>query len=228
MVALLFVSHKELSQEPTKASSYTKLIGQRRFILYFIPWMMFALLNYLTTPVQVNVLSQQVIINLNIIGNIFLAAAALIGGFLMDSLGRKRIAIVGFVMLGLSYSMIGILQDQWVWYIHTVINGISWGILFVLFIVTIWGDLTNGEPSDKYYALGVVPFFLSKFLELTINSEIVNAIPLTEIFSFTAFFLFLAVLPLIYAPETLPEKHIKDRELKNYLEKANKVKQKYS
>jgi MFS family permease len=228
LAALLFVSHKELSREPIKASSYTKLIRQRRFILYFIPWLMFALLNYLTTPVQVNVLSQQVIINLNIIGNIFLAAAALIGGFLMDSLGRKRIAIVGFVMLGLSYSMIGILQDQWVWYVHTVINGISWGMLYVLFVVTIWGDLTHGEPSDKYYALGVIPFFLSKFLELTISSEIVNAIPLTEIFSFTAFFLFLAVLPLIYAPETLSEKHIKDRELKNYLEKANKVKQKYS
>lgn len=228
LAALLFVPHQELSQETSKASSYRKLIGQRRFILYFIPWLIFALLNYLTTPVQENVLSEQVISNLNILGNIFLAGAALISGFLMDSLGRKRMAIVGFVMLGLSYSMVGISQNLWTWYIHTMINGVSWGILYVLFIVTIWGDISNGEPSDKYYALGVTPFFISKFLELTINSEIVNAIPLTEIFSFTAFFLFLAVLPLFYAPETLPEKQIKDRELKKYLEKAKKIKQKYS
>jgi hypothetical protein len=34
--------------------------------------------------------------------------------------------------------------------------------------------------------------------------------------------LFLAVLPLVYAPETLPEKHMKERELKNYLDKAKK------
>jgi hypothetical protein len=32
----------------------------------------------------------------------------------------------------------------------------------------------------------------------------------------------LAVLPLIYAPETLPEKTMKDRELKSYIEKAKK------
>jgi hypothetical protein len=47
-------------------------------------------------------------------------------------------------------------------------------------------------------------------------------------FSFASFFLFLAVIPLMYAPETLPEKTIKDRELKSYLEKAQKVKEEYS
>ena len=33
---------------------------------------------------------------------------------------------------------------------------------------------------------------------------------------------FLAVLPLIYAPETLPEKIMKDRDLKSYIENAKK------
>ena len=33
----------------------------------------------------------------------------------------------------------------------------------------------------------------------------------------------MAVLPLIYAPETLPEKNIRDRDLKNYIEKAQKL-----
>jgi hypothetical protein len=39
-------------------------------------------------------------------------------------------------------------------------------------------------------------------------------------------FLFLAILPLLYAPETLPEKKIKERELKEYLKKASKMKEK--
>jgi hypothetical protein len=43
------------------------------------------------------------------------------------------------------------------------------------------------------------------------------------VFSFTAFFLFIAVLPLVYAPETLPEKIMHQRELKKYLEKAQKI-----
>jgi len=44
--------------------------------------------------------------------------------------------------------------------------------------------------------------------------------------SIASFFLFLAVLPLFYAPETLPEKEIKERELKEYLKKARKIKEK--
>jgi hypothetical protein len=47
-------------------------------------------------------------------------------------------------------------------------------------------------------------------------------------FSLASFFLFVAVLPLMYAPETLPEKKIKDRELRDYLEKAKRTKDKYA
>jgi hypothetical protein len=145
-----------------------------------------------------------------------------LGGIFMDSVGRKRLAIIGFVMLGLGYSILGIPSDLSIWYIHTAMVGISWGILYVLFVVTIWGDLSYGGDSDKFYALGVSPFFFSKMLSLTIDSQIVAAVPISAIFSFTALFLFLAVLPLFYAPETLPEKIMKDRELKNYIEKAKK------
>ena len=41
-------------------------------------------------------------------------------------------------------------------------------------------------------------------------------------FSFAAFFLFAATLPLFYAPETLPEKIMKDHDLKSYIENAKK------
>jgi len=33
---------------------------------------------------------------------------------------------------------------------------------------------------------------------------------------------------LVYAPETLPEKKIRERELKNYVVKAQKIREKYS
>ena len=44
----------------------------------------------------------------------------------------------------------------------------------------------------------------------------------STVFSFAAFFLFAATLPLFYAPETLPEKVMKDRDLKSYIENAKK------
>jgi MFS family permease len=224
--AVAFAKPRLELEESNKAHSYRAVLKQRPFILYFVPWIMFALLNYLTTPVLqnvVSVVSQTMFTDLMIIENVFGAVFALVGGILMDSVGRKRLAIFGFVMLGLSYSIFGFFSDTPVWYVHVVMNGISWGILYVLFVVTIWGELSQGTPSDKFYALGVSPFFISKMLQLTIDSQIVGAISISTIFSFTAFFLFLAVLPLVYAPETLPEKIMKDRELKTYLQKAQKI-----
>jgi hypothetical protein len=97
-------------------------------------------------------------------------------------------------------------------------------LLLVLFILVLWSDLSYGSTSDKYYALGVLPFFASRFLEITIGQDIMNIFTENKsaLFSLTAFFLFLAVLPLVYAPETLSEKAIKDREMKKYIEKAQK------
>ncbi len=42
------------------------------------------------------------------------------------------------------------------------------------------------------------------------------------IFSFASFFLFIAVLPLVFAPETMSEQIIKNNDLKNYVNKAKK------
>jgi len=53
-------------------------------------------------------------------------------------------------------------------------------------------------------------------------------IPNTSAFSLASFFLFLAVLPLLYAPETLPEKKIELRRLRKYVETAKKFQRKYA
>jgi Sec-independent protein translocase protein TatA len=86
--------------------------------------------------------------------------------------------------------------------------------------------------SSKYYAIGVLPFFVSKFLALTVGKDmssfILNIASENGLFSFLAFFLFLVVLPLVYAPETLPEKIMKDRDLQSYVDKAKKKVQKQS
>ena len=71
-----------------------------------------------------------------------------------------------------------------------------------------------------------MPFFISKYLQLILGNYVTSGILPEALFSFIAFFLFLAVLPLVYAPETLPAKTMKDRELKNYIEKAKKIAQK--
>jgi MFS family permease len=217
-----------ITKEKKGSQSYRSIINQRSFILYFIPWIMFSLVNYLSAPVQFEVLGD----NFNFlitVGNGIMAISAVAGGFLADHFGRKRTAIIGFVLLGICYAFLGMYPENLLsWYFYTVINGVAWGFLFVIFVIAIWSDISYSSASDKYYAIGVAPFFISKFLQFVMGDLISQSVDKYALFSFTAFFLFLAVLPLFYAPETLPEKKIRERELKTYLKKAQKIKEKYS
>ena len=189
---------------------------------------MFSLVNYLGVFISAEIHGEEFINLSTLIENVLAGAFAIAGGFLCDIFGRKRITIVGFIMLGVGYAVVGMYPlSLFCWYFYTVIDGIAWGILFVIFITTIWGDLAYGKPSEKYYALGSLPYLLSIFLSFVIGPFIASVMSPYAIFSFAAFFLFLAVLPLMFAPETLPEKKIRERELKKYIEKAKKVREKY-
>jgi MFS family permease len=209
-------------------SKYKHIFSQHSFILYLIPWVMFSLINYLIAPSRPNIATVDAG-NLALIQTGFMGLFALLGGFLIDSMGRKRIAVTGFILLGLGTAVLGISSSSLpILYFNAVIDGIAWGFLLVLFMLTVWGDLSYSESSDKYYALGVMPFFISKFLDLTVGSYIyANLNDSPALFSFGAFFLFLAVLPLIYAPETLPEKVTQKKSIDSYVEKAKKEAEKY-
>ncbi len=229
LVFLVLPEYQKKNIERDRNVPYRAILGQRSFILYLIPWIMFSLVNYLSLPVQSTILGESEIGFLMIIENAVIGSFAIVGGFLSDYLGRKRTAIAGFVMLGLGFSVLGLFPTATAsWYFYTVVDGVAWGILYVIFVISVWGDLSYGASSDKYYAIGVLPYFISKFLQLVIGNVVATSISPYALFSFTAFFLFIAVLPLVYAPETVSEKHMKERELKGYLEKAKKIKEKYS
>ena len=225
---LLPVSIKK-PNEISRNVSYGFVLNQRSFIMYLLPWILFSLVNYLSTPVQFSILGEAQVKFLLIIENDLVGAFAVIGGFLADYFGRKRTAMSGFVMLGLGFSVLGLFPNELAsWYFYTVVDGVAWGILYVVFLISIWGDLSYDSPSDKSYAIGVLPFFISKYLQLVMGNIVAAVVSPYALFSFTAFFLFIAVLPLAYAPETLSEKQMKDRELKGYIEKAQRAKEKYT
>ena len=227
-IIFLSVLSPNIAVQKSNFSSYRLIFSQQSFILYFVPWVMFSLVNYLVAPVQAPLEGGTSEI-LMLVQTGFMGFFAVLGGFFLDSVGRKRIAIAGFAMLGLGTAVAGVFPSSMPsLYFNAAIDGIAWGFLLILFILTLWGDLSYSSSSDKYYALGVLPFFVSKFLELTVGPYIALVVKPSALFSYTAFFLFLAVLPLFYASETLPEKGIKERELQSYLENAKKFKEKHS
>jgi MFS family permease len=206
-------------------ASFGSIISKQSFLSYYTPWIMFSFVNFLV-PLQPNLVGETAN-NVLLIQTVFLAVFAVLGGFFLDSIGRKRTAIVGFIMLGLSSAALGFSSSVASLYFSAVFEGTAWGLLLVLFLLTLWGDLSYGVSTSKYYALGVTPFFISKVIELIFGNYITGLVPSTALFSFTAFFLFLAVLPLFYAEETLPERITQKRQLESYVAKAlEKVNQK--
>jgi MFS family permease len=227
LIAFFFTRSKGKIQSTRNPSAYSSILRRRTVILYLVPWVMFCLVNFVEAPMLENLFGEFFIL----VGFIEFAISGLfafVGGILADLVGRKRIIIIGFVVLGIEYAVLSLLSEMPVsWYIYTAFDGIAWGMFASVFLMTLWGDLAGKYEKEKYYLVGGLPYILASFLSVLVKPY-VGIIPLGTAFSLASFFLFLAVIPLMYAPETLPEKKIRERELKGYVEKAKKIKEKYN
>ncbi len=232
-IGLLFLSYFKPQEKVAEAKnkvSFRSVLSNKTFLLYIVPWLMFCLINDLTMQINANYFEY----TLNfpsyyvLIENVLAGASAIVCGILADKKGRKRLALIGFALLGIGYASLGIsignsIAAYAAWF-YVVADGIAWGAFTTLFLITIWGDIALEKNSEKYYLIGVLPYLFSTFAGAAFG----NVLSVAEItvFSFASFFLFTATLPLFYAPETLPEKHMKDRDLKTYIEKAQRIAQK--
>jgi len=215
----------EESAFQTDKVSYGQIFKNRTFVLYFVPWIMFSIANYLALPIVSQISGPSLFEYSMLIENVLAGVFAVISGFFGDYVGRKRLVVAGFILLGFGYASLGLFpQNIAGWWFYTAVDGIAWGIFYTIFLMTIWGDIAGGRNSEKYYAIGYLPFLLSIFTQLSLGTTLSSTVNTLAIFSFTSLFLFLAVLPLAYAPETLPLQMFKNRELKKYIEKAERVK----
>ncbi|MCJ7760967.1 hypothetical protein MUP59_07510 [Candidatus Bathyarchaeota archaeon] len=225
LVLLLIVGVHE--PQPRQAHSYSSILRKKTVILCLLPWAMFCIINWVEVPLLENLIGSAYNLVMSVefgISGIF----ALVGGFFADLIGRKRLMIVGFILLGVEYAVLSLASgSQLSWYIFAVLDGITWGMFAVVFFMVTWGDLAGSMKTEKYYVVGGLPYLLAGFLAVAMKPY-AQVIPVATAFTLASFFLFLAVVPLMYAPETLPEKQIKERELKGYVEKAKKTKEKYT
>jgi MFS family permease len=214
--------------EVQEAPSYLELIQDKKILLYLFPWIMFSIINWAEAPIIESVVGEGDFLFMQLLSWFLVGIFAVIGGYIADIVGRKRVVIAGFVMLGIEYAAMSTFTNSVATaYMFFVLDGVTWGLLVSVFFMSLWGDLGQYHVKEKYYVLGGLPYLLANFLYVLIKPQVFG-ISASLAFTYASFFLFLAILPLIYAPETLPEKKIKERELKNYLDNAQKIKDKYS
>jgi hypothetical protein len=227
-IGFLVLNRKHAELAAQKSHSYLEIIRKKEILLYLFPWVMFCLINFAEAPILEGVFGENFFAFVQLVESAFVGIVAIVGGVIADVAGRKRVVIAGFVMLGIEYAaMSAFYQSPAALYLFLILDGVTWGLLVSVFLTVIWGDLGENYEKEKYYTLGGLPYLLANVLYILIEPQ-ASAISPTAAFTFASFFLFLAVIPLMYAPETLPEKRIKDRELKSYVEKAKKAKEKYA
>jgi len=149
--------HKKLGVQ--KSPSYLELIRKREILLYLFPWVMFSLINFAEAPLLERVFGAEFFTFMGLVEYAFIGIFAVAGGIIADVIGRKRVVIAGFIMLGIEYAALSIFSDSPVTlYLFSTLDGITWGLFFSVFLMAIWGDLGENYEKEKYYTLGGLPF----------------------------------------------------------------------
>jgi MFS family permease len=228
---VVFLLSEKKHEEPPKAQkrpSYATILSRKTLILYFTSWFMFCLVNWVEMPVVNSIFTYELFVLSGSIEVVISGISAPIAGYFSDKIGRKRVIVAGFVLLGIGYAMLGLFPASFfAQYAYVALDGVAWGIFATVFFMTLWGDLAEDMQKERFYFIGGLPYLLAQFLS-TLVRPYASFVQANAAFSLASFFLFLAVLPLMYAPETLSEKKIKETELKGYIERAKKAKEKYT
>jgi MFS family permease len=151
-----------------------------------------------------------------------IAIFGLISGFVADRFGRRSAIIFGLTVLGASFLILGLPISELSVITYLTGSGVAWGSFLTMYLV-VPGDLSSLESREKLYAfitvlplivMGGVPYIpgLATFLKIpTLFLQILSLL------------LFLSIIPVWRAQETLPESKINARRLKVYLNKMGKV-----
>jgi MFS family permease len=197
--------------------SWKKVFMNKDFILYLFPWLMFSFTGSLINPI-VSLVVTTVGLALHFI---FWAIFGLISGVLADRLGRKQPIIIGLILLGISFAILSITITPLTVLIYNALSGVAWGFLFAVYI-SVLGDLALSGSKEKFYALGaIMPFIL--MLGLTALTTMFNVTLSEQILPLLTILLFLSILPVLRAAETLPKKAMHARMLKEHIDKVGKV-----
>ena len=213
------------SRNSGKKHSWQSILTYRQFGFYILPFLMFIIMSGLLGLIQIPKNQTQDYGSANLIGNVLHLVGtgifAIIGGFAADRIGRRKPIMIGVVMLGVSTAILGYMSPL-TWLVYLAISGFAWGIVFVTYLA-IPGDLAFPGSQERFYALGtVVPFIV--YTSITGAGKAVNiSLPITWLYPVLTVVIFVSLIPLLYASETLPEKILIEKKLKEHLKKVHKV-----
>jgi len=226
--AALFIDPCERETGPTK--TWKSIATSTAFVYYAIPWIAFQIANGLIVfgflPQEFNSVVQMGVA-VEFIAVIF---SIIISGFLADLVGRKQPIIIGLVLLGISYSILGIGNTPNAYLAYSLIEGLAYGLIVVSYLQVVLGDLSSRTWSkERFFVLGGLLIFQ---LIYTIFSLVqawfsIGPISLRFLTPTLAVLVFLSAIPVFYAPETMPEAKLREKKIKRHTEQVAELVKKY-
>lgn len=206
-----------------KIEAQVPKVAYRDFLYYLFPWVMFCIAAGLAINLIPATLEYASAVSLgNNLRFISIAIFGVISGIVADRIGRKPPIIIGLIMLGFSFALLGFSMSYSSVVIYLVTSGIAWGLFFVIFLA-VPGDLSISGSREKCYAVGYtlplgILFALSTIPGWAIFSNSSSSI--SQLFSLI---LFLSIVPILLAKETLPREKVHDRQMKEHLENIERL-----
>lgn len=221
----LFTETCEIS--PPKIKTWSTVFTTRGFGLYLLSWLMYMaasstvvfVSNWLPDVPKPQITDlENIALALQSLG---VAFAALLSGFAADRFGRKNVITFGLASLGIAYMAYGLTRDPIAYLFAQLFFGASYGIMFSVFFITVIGDFGSIGSRERYYAAGSI------FLFAYFASQLLSGMFIIEDATVVAFLLgmalFVAILPIQNAPETLPREKIRSRRFREHLKKVREL-----
>ncbi len=214
-----------IDREPVKMTSWKSLFVNRNFRYYILPWLLVNIADGLRLFIWGNFQQFPDFDNMVRLGYTIrylgVGFFGLLAGVLADRIGRKKPIYVAVVLMGISFAFLGYISTLSL-FLFLVISGVGWSFLFVVNF-SLFGDIAYERSKERYYSLGwVTPIaILMGFSSLSGVFQFDAPVDIVSIF--LSIVLFLGIIPVFFAQETLAESSIRKREIKKHMEKIGKL-----
>ena len=213
----LIIDKCDITEKVKEISQATRFTS---FAMYIFPWAMFAIAAGLAWNLIPEEYASEIALG-SAIRSAFIAVFGLIWGVLADRIGRKWPIIIGLMMLGIGFNVLSFNLTGISVIIYFALAGIAWGCFFVMFLA-IPGDLSSKGSREKFYGMGyILPLSILFALSL-IPLPILRIFPASSFAQILSAILFISIVPVYRAVDTLKEGKIRERKIKEHIEKIAK------
>jgi MFS family permease len=198
----------------------------KNFYMYLIPWLLFiitvVLMDHIVWPSIEQDPQIYAVLNGPPYAYIGTTIIALFAGLMADRFGRKIPIFMGLAVLGFSSALLGSVLIPETVFIHRIAIGIAFGFLMTAYSI-IPGDLSEKFNAEKLYALTVVVGLLIYFGLGALPQYFGASATAISVSWILTSLIFISIVPVYLAKETLGETRKREREIREYLaDKARK------